>query len=173
MLLDLARLLLFPAVVIFAATIDVLTMRIPNWVSLILIAGFFVLALAGGMPPYDMLMHAAAGAAVLAAGILCFSMGWMGGGDAKVAGAVALWFGFSHIMEFLVFASFFGGVLTLLILQLRRWPLPYPLAGQAWLVRLQTARGAPYGVALMIGALLVYPDTEWMKAIDLAHLVIR
>ena len=44
------------------------------------------------------------------------------------------------------------------------------LAGQAWLTRLHAKEsGIPYGIALAIGALMVYPETEWIKAVDLAH----
>ena len=43
MLLDLARLFLFPALMAFAAASDLLTMTISNRVSLLLIAGFFLL----------------------------------------------------------------------------------------------------------------------------------
>ena len=174
MILDLARLLLFPALMAFAAASDLLTLTISNRVSLALVAGFLVLALAGGMAPYDLLAHVGAGALVLAVAFTCFAMGWMGGGDAKVAASVALWFGFAHLMNFLLYASLFGGALTLLLLQLRQWPLPYGLAGQAWLARLHAKEsGIPYGIALALGALVVYPETEWVKAIDLAHLALR
>jgi prepilin peptidase CpaA len=174
MILDLARLLLFPALMAFAAASDLFTMTISNRVSLALVAGFFVLALAGGMVPYDMLTHVGAGALVLAVAFTCFAMGWMGGGDAKVAASVALWLGFAQLMNFLLYASLFGGALTLLLLQLRQWPLPYGLAGQAWLARLHAKEsGIPYGISLALGALVVYPDTEWVKAIDLAHLALR
>ena len=54
----------------------------------------------------------------------CFAMGWVGGGDAKVAAAAALWFGFGHLLNYLLYASLFGGALTLLLLQFRQWPLP-------------------------------------------------
>ena len=88
--------------------------------------------------------------------------------------ASALWFGFGHLLDYLVYASLFGGALTLLLLQFRQWPLPYPLAGQAWLTRLHDKQsGIPYGIALAIGALMVYPETEWIKAVDLAHLAMR
>ena len=60
-------------------------------------------------------------------------MGWVGGGDAKVAASAALWFGFDHLLNYLLYASLFGGALTLLLLQFRQWPLPWQLAGQAWL----------------------------------------
>ena len=174
MILDLARLLLFPALMAFAAASDLFTMTISNRVSLALAAGFLVLALLGGMGLHDMLSHLGAGAAVLVVAFTCFAMGWMGGGDAKVASAVALWFGFDHLMSFLIYASLFGGALTLLLLQFRQWPLPYPFAGQAWLLKLHAKEsGIPYGIALAIGALAIYPETEWVKAVDLTHFAIR
>jgi prepilin peptidase CpaA len=174
MILDIARLLLFPALMAFAAASDLLTMTIPNRVSLALIAGFLVMAPLTGMGLHDMLDHAGAGALVLVVAFGMFAMGWVGGGDAKVAASVGLWFGFSHLLDYLVLASLFGGALTVLLLQLRQWPLPYPLASQPWLVRLHDKQtGIPYGIALAIGALLVYPETDWIKTIDLAHFAMR
>jgi prepilin peptidase CpaA len=172
--LDIARLLLFPALRAFAAASDLFTMTISNRVSVALVAGFLVLALLGGMGLQGLLSHLGAGAAVLAVAFTCFAMGWMGGGDAKVAAAVALWFGFDHLLNFLVYASLFGGALTLLLLQFRQWPLPYPFTGQAWLIKLHAKEtGIPYGIALAIGALMVYPETEWIRAVDLAHFALR
>jgi prepilin peptidase CpaA len=174
MILDLARLLLFPALMAFAAASDLLTMTISNRISLLLAGGFLVLAVASGMGPTDILLHAGAGAVVLAVAFFCFAMGWIGGGDAKIAAAAALWFGFTHLMNYLLYASLFGGALTLLLIQFRQWPLPYALAGQPWLLRLHAKEsGIPYGIALAIGALMIYPDTEWAKAVDLAHFALR
>ena len=174
MILDIARLLLFPALMAFAAASDLFTMTISNRVSLALVAGFLLLALFGGMAPFEILSHIGAGVAVLAVAFACFAMGWVGGGDAKVAAGAALWFGFAHLMNYLVYASLFGGALTLLLLQFRQWPLPYPLAGQAWLLKLHAKEsGIPYGIALAIGALMVYPETEWIKAVDLASFAMR
>ena len=174
MILDIARLLLFPALMAFAAVSDLLTMTISNRVSLALIAGFVTLAVLGGMGLHDMLVHFGAGAAVLVVAFACFARGWVGGGDAKIAASVALWFGFDQLLNFLVYASLFGGALTLLLLQFRQWPLPYPLSGQACLNRLHDNQsGIPYGIALAFGALIVYPETAWIKAIDLAHLAMR
>jgi prepilin peptidase CpaA len=174
MILDILRLLLFPALMAFAAASDLVTMTISNRVSLVLVAGFAVLALASGMGLHELLSHAGAGAAVLAAGFACFAFGWIGGGDAKIAAGAALWLGFDHLLMYLLYASLFGGALTLLLLQFRQWPLPYPLLGQAWLERLHAKdSGIPYGIALAIGALMIYPETEWMKAIDAAHFALR
>ncbi len=44
----------------------------------------------------------------------CFAMGWVGGGDAKVAASVALWFGFDHLLNYLLYVSLLGGALTVL-----------------------------------------------------------
>jgi prepilin peptidase CpaA len=172
MILDVARLLLFPALMAFAAASDLFTMTISNRVSLALAACFLVLALTSGMGLSDMLSHLGAGASVLTVSFACFAFGWIGGGDAKVAASAALWFGFGHLLEYLVYASLFGGALTLLLLQFRQWPLPYQLAGQAWLLKLHAKEsGIPYGIALAMGALVVYPETEWIKAVDLTHFV--
>ena len=172
MILDIARLSLFPALIAFAAASDLLTMTISNRVSLLLIAGFFILAGFSGMPLHDIIMHAGAGLTVLVLAFGCFAFGWIGGGDAKVAASVGLWFGFPHLLNYLVYASLFGGILTLALLQFRQWPLPYVLGTQEWLLRLHGKDGGiPYGIALALGALMIYPETEWIKAVDLARLI--
>jgi prepilin peptidase CpaA len=123
---------------------------------------------------HDILSHLGAGFSVLIVAFACFTMGWIGGGDAKIAAAAALWFGFGHLMNYLIYASLFGGALTLLLLQFRQWPLPYAFAGQTWLLRLHAKdSGIPYGIALAIGALMIYPETDWIKAVDLAHFALR
>jgi prepilin peptidase CpaA len=170
MILDVVRLLLFPALMAFAAASDLLTMTIPNRVSLVLALGFLALAIASGMPAHDLLTHVGAGAVVLVVAFVCFAMGWVGGGDAKVAAAASLWFGFAHLLDYLVYASLLGGALTLLLLQFRQWPLPHALASQGWLSRLHAKEsGIPYGIALAIGALMIYPQTEWIRAVDIVR----
>ena len=174
MILDIARLLLFPALMAFAAASDLVTMTISNRISLLLGAGFIVLALLSGMSLHEILSHVGAGLTVLAVAFVCFAMGWIGGGDAKVAAAAALWFGFGNLLDYLVYVSLFGGALTLLLLQFRQWPLPAALHGQSWLMRLHSKdSGIPYGIALALGALLIYPETDWVKAVDLSQFAIH
>lgn len=162
MLTDAIRLALFPALMAFAASSDLLTMTISNRLSLALTGGFFLLTLATGMSLETIGMHLAAGSLVLAVCFGFFAMGWIGGGDAKLAAATALWFGFDYLLDYLVYASLFGGVLTFLLIQFRRLPLPEFLR-QQWILRLHDAdAGVPYGIALAAAALIVYPKTGWM-----------
>jgi prepilin peptidase CpaA len=166
MLSEAIRLTLFPAMMAFAASSDLFTMTIANRVSLILIAGFAILAALGGMNAADALLHVGAAAAVLTVAFTCFACGWIGGGDAKLAAATALWLGFAHLLDYLVYASLLGGALTLAIIQFRHFPLPRVLVGREWAERLhRQGGGVPYGIALAAAALLVYPQTEWMTAL--------
>jgi prepilin peptidase CpaA len=166
MLIDAVRLLLFPAVMAFAASSDLLTMTIPNRVSLLLLAGFAALALASGMSLNEVGWHALAGTLVLVITFGFFTQGWIGGGDAKLAAVTALWLGFDHLLDYAIYASLLGGALTLGLLQLRRVPLPQLIARQTWVGRLHDKDGGiPYGIALAAAALLVYPQTSWLQTI--------
>ncbi len=160
---DEIRLLLFPALMAFAASSDLFTMTISNRLSLALTGGFFLLALMTGMSLPALGMHLAAAALVLVIAFTFFALRWIGGGDAKLVAATALWFGFAHLLDYLIYASLFGGALTMLLLQFRRLALPPVLARQKWIQRLHNAgSGVPYGVALAAAALMVYPNTPWM-----------
>jgi prepilin peptidase CpaA len=168
MILDIARLLLFPALMAFAAASDLLTMTISNRVSIILVAGFLALALMSGMAPTAILSHVGAGALVLVVAFGFFTRGWIGGGDAKLAAATAMWLGFGYLLNYLVYASLLGGALTLMLIEFRLVPLPGLLAGQFWAQRLHRQDGdIPYGIALAGAALLIYPDTPWMQAVGM------
>jgi prepilin peptidase CpaA len=114
----------------------------------------------------DLLSHVGAAAAVLAVVFAFFAFGWIGGGDAKLAAATVLWLGFAHLVDYLFYASIFGGALTLLIIYFRKAPLPAVFVGRAWAERLHRSDcGVPYGIALAAAALIVYPQTEWMTAV--------
>lgn len=166
-MIDATKLLLFPAMMVFAATSDLLTMTISNRISLILVAGFCLMAAATGMGGSEILSHIGAATAVLAITFTMFALGWIGGGDAKLAAATALWLGFDQLLSYALAASIFGGVLTALLLLFRMLPLPDLLARQPWIARLHRVdSGIPYGIALAAAALAVYPETAWMKALS-------
>ena len=159
-LLTIIPLLVFPLLMAFAASSDLLTMRISNRVVLLTTFGFFALALIVGLPWSEIGIHLACAATVLVVAFAFFAFGWIGGGDAKLAAATALWLGFSTLLQYFVFASLLGGALTLLILAARRYPLPEQLRAITWIDRLHNSKsGVPYGIALAAAGLLVYQQS--------------
>jgi len=153
-------LFVFPILMAYAASSDLLTMRIANWLVAVLVAAYFALALLAGIPLDQIGTSVAAAAIVLAIAFAFFAFGWIGGGDAKLVAATTLWVGFGMMFQYLIYAALLGGGLTILILALRRYPLPAALQRQRWLDRLHDAKsGVPYGITLAIAALLVYPET--------------
>jgi len=169
MIVAIAGLTLFPLMMAYAAFSDILTMTIPNKLTLALGVAYFGMAAATGQPLETVLTHVACAATVLAIAFVMFCMGWMGGGGAKLASAVALWMGFPLSAEYLLIASFFGGGLTLAIILGRKQPLPARLVGYAWIERLHNEKtGVPYGVALAAAGLLLYTETGVWKSLALA-----
>ena len=160
-------LVVFPFFMAYAAASDLLTMLIPNRISLALIAGFCALAATGLFSLPEIGMHLAAGALVLAVTFTLFALGKIGGGDAKLAAATALWIGFDQLLDYLLVASIFGGALTLAILFARSHPLPRTVARLPFALHLHDAKtGIPYGIALAASALVILPETlVWTRAL--------
>ena len=166
MVLQLMILGLFPAAMAFAAASDLVSMTISNRLSIVLLVGFFVMAAMIGMPLADVGRNVLACLLVLAVAFAFFARGWIGGGDAKLAAATALWLGFPLLLEYTMVASIIGGLMTLMLLQLKHMPLPSPLAAQPWINRLHSLEnGIPYGIALAAAGLSVYPETPFMRAL--------
>ncbi|MGL4323839.1 MAG: A24 family peptidase [Beijerinckiaceae bacterium] len=165
-MLEFSLLVFFPFLLAFAGASDLFTMTISNRVSLALMAGFFVFAFWVGLSWQAIGMHLLASILMLLITFAMFTFGWMGGGDAKLASATALWFGFAHVFDYVLMASLFGGLLTLVLLRLRTLPLPRTINSWEWARRLHDKQtGIPYGIALAAAALMVYPQTEiWVAA---------
>lgn len=154
----------FSAAMVFAGVRDLATMTIPNWLTLGLALAFFAFAPLVAMPLAEVGVHSAVGFAALLVGMGFFGMGWIGGGDAKLVAAIILWVGWTQALPYLVVASLLGGALTLIILGFRTLPLPGILVRQNWLLRLHDrSEGVPYGIALAVAALLVFPDTDFFR----------
>jgi prepilin peptidase CpaA len=165
-MLEAATLLFFPALMVFAAISDLLTMTISNRVSIALAVLFIALAFACGLPATQILWHLTCGAAMLVFTFGLFTRGWIGGGDAKLAAAIAIWLGFDHLGDYALLASLLGGVLTGSIIVIRKWPLPGVLLARQWATRLhEPGSGIPYGIALATAGLMLYPETAiWLAA---------
>ncbi|ACL57525.1 A24 family peptidase [Methylobacterium nodulans] len=153
--------LVFPAIMAYAAASDLLTMRIPNFISVALIVIFFGLAILVGVDWSTVAWHAAAGATMLVVCFLMYALGWIGGGDAKLAAATVLWLGFTPVLlDYLLIVGLVGGMMGVLFLSIRRFPLPAFALTWEWLVRLHDKKaGVPYGIALAAAGLAVYPDS--------------
>lgn len=153
---------IFPVVVTVAACYDLLTMQIPNRFPAALAIAFLALALLSGLPLSAIGFHLLAGLGLLIATFALFAFGYLGGGDAKLASAIALWVGIEQALPFLVLTALFGGALSLVILSYRSIPLPGFLLGWTPALRLhEKGAGIPYGVAIAAAALMVFPDTPW------------
>ena len=161
--------LLFAALVLVAAAKDLTSYTIPNWISLALLATFPFAALAAGLSLPQVGLHAAVGFGALLVGMGMFAAGWIGGGDAKLFAAAALWLGWPAMPAYVVFTGLAGGVLTSAILGLRSDLFrPYVLAGPGWVHRLAEPKGdLPYGVAIAVGALAALSDTPVAKGLPL------
>lgn len=160
-MIETAVFVIFPFCMVFAAVSDMISMTIANRISLLLVGGFFALALLAGMPLAQIGMHLAAGMAVLLVTFTLFAIGGMGGGDAKLMAATALWFGLGYpLIDYLATSAMLGGVLTLVLLIYRRSPLAVFTGDNIFLRHCANAQaGIPYGIALGVGGLLTYTQT--------------
>lgn len=158
----LAAVTIFTAGMLLAGLRDAATMTISNRLVLILLASFIVLAPTAGMDLAAIAGAALGAAAVLLAGFTLFALGWIGGGDAKLAGVAVLWLGLELTAAYLLTVAVAGAVLTLVLLQFRMLPFPALLNNVEWPKRLHDRNvGVPYGVALAAGALILLPQSPW------------
>jgi len=160
-----AILLVFPLCLVFAAISDLLTMTIPNRVSLILMISFAVLAPLSGMALPAIGMHALGAAIVFGICFALFALNVMGGGDAKLLSAAAIWFGYDPaLLSFLVYVSFIGGLVTVAILLIRSQADMILAIGLPIPNSLLLAKKIPYGVAIAIGGFLAFPSSPLFLA---------
>jgi prepilin peptidase CpaA len=164
MLAQILLMLVLPALLAVAAAFDLATFTIPNLLSLAIAVAFVVFGLVVGIAPGAFAFHLLAGLIALVAGFALFAFGYIGGGDAKLFAATALWFGMHDLLGYVLASSVLGGLLTVALLMLRQWPLPAGLARCDWIIRLhEKSSGIPYGVALASGALLMLPHAEILR----------
>jgi len=129
---------------VVAAVIDVRTFTISNRLNLTVAAIAPLYWWSVGLPLWPgVAIQIGLAVAVFALFSVAFFLGMMGGGDVKLAAALALWFSPLATARFLIFMSVAGGVLTVLVLVRHRW-LKKPGKPEV-----------PYGVAIAIGALAI------------------
>lgn len=157
---------LFPVLMIVAGAGDALSMRIPNWLTLLIAGLFFPMAVLTGMPWDAIGLHVAVGFAMFVAGFVCFALGLFGGGDAKLLAAAGLWLGWPDLIPFLVMTAFAGGALALCVGVWSAINLSSEVHGGTIFRRLGAIKpNVPYGYAFAIGAILAFPQSWWMPGV--------
>jgi len=150
-----------PAVVIFfsgmlhASLTDLKHRKITNFTILALLALWLPVAVITGLPWDAMVTSVFAAVLVFILGFGCFCMGWVGGGDVKLAAIASLWLGAGLTPAFLMLATIFGAVIALIFAAIaylkRRSGEPI----QAELMML------PYGPGLASAAVVLFGKSQW------------
>jgi prepilin peptidase CpaA len=157
----------YAGLLLAAAAQDMLTLRLPNRLSLAILLLYPGYVLVSPVPVEWQSALTLAGF-VLAGGIFCFLMGWAGGGDAKLFTVVSLWAGPVHFPLFLLITGVAGGIIATVMLARRhlaprlapRWAAAHGLTlpGGADLdpaARRAERMSLPYGAAIALGGLAV------------------
>ena len=147
--------LLFGAVMILASITDMCSRRIGNPLIVVLLVGYLALAIPAGLSWTAMLMALLAGVSVFCLGLWCFSRGWLGGGDVKLAAVAALWLGAPLVVPLIVYMTAIGAVLTVILLIREKYRAPpVPMPGEL-----------PYGPAIAMAGLLLLPHSPWFTGL--------
>ena len=127
---------------LWAAVVDIKTRTIANGLNLAiaLMAPLFWWAAGVDLWP-DAAMRVGVAAAVFLLFALAFYVGAMGGGDVKLAAALALWFSPGSTLKLIVLMSIAGGLLTLIVMIDHK------------LKKNEGRPEVPYGVAIAFGGL--------------------
>jgi prepilin peptidase CpaA len=129
-------------ILILAGIEDARTREIANWknAAIALLAPLWWWQSGLALWP-DIAVQVGLALIVFALFVAAFHFGWMGGGDVKMIGALALWLPLVPLMRMLIVMSLVGGAITALLLVERM------------LRRRQAPIEVPYGIAIAISAL--------------------
>jgi prepilin peptidase CpaA len=153
--------LLLTGLLIAASAFDLKVFRIPNAISLAVIALFLIKAAAmteiAVWPD-----HVIAFGLMIALGFLAFAFGLVGGGDAKLMMALALWFGMTALPSLLAITAIGGGLFALILVSLRyvaaRFSPAVAASGTTQSPRLLNRKApVPYALPITVAALWL----EW------------
>lgn len=167
-LISLFIIIIFAGCMLAASWSDLTSMTIPNWISLVLVAGFLLVTpfVWQGWAVFG--THILVGLVCFAAGLGMFALGWMGGGDAKLLAATSFWWVWADLAPYLFYTALAGGVLAFFLIFGRKY-LPIRMLTLAWMHRLfKDEKRMPYGLALAFGALATLPRSDlYLTAVGL------
>lgn len=156
----------FPAALLIAAANDIYEFKIPNWISIILVAAYPAAGFAVGASPHVMIEGTLIGAAALTIGFALFAVKIVGGGDAKLFAATAPWLGFVGLGGFLFYTAMAGLFLAIAMGTFRKLPVLPVYAHAPWLIKLhERKKDLPYAVAIAAGGLLSFSQTPYFQLV--------
>ena len=133
---------LLAAMLVWIAVVDVRTYTISDRINVAIALLAPVYWLSAGVPLWpDAAIRVGVGVLVFVLFAGAFYMNVMGGGDVKLAGALALWFTPYETLTLIVVMSIAGGLLTVVVLVAHR------------LRRKEGTPEVPYGVAIAVGGM--------------------
>ena len=149
----------FVGLLCWAFVCDSLTLKIPNKVSLGIVALYPAWVLANwpmiGVPWLSVVIAIA----VLAVGFVVNELGLMGGGDAKLLAATALWAGPGLVFELIAVTTVMGGLVALAVIfaAFVRHHREVTDRGEAVAPFFRNIAKAkyPYGIAIAVGGFVV------------------
>lgn len=161
MVLSFFILAIFAATMLTAVYKDVTTMTIPNWASLLVLAGFFMAIPFVWQGWANFGEHLTVGATMFALGFAMFAVGAFGGGDAKLMAATSFWWMWPDLVLYVFYTTLAGGALSIFMLVGRNF-IPASVLTHPWLYNLmgKDNKKMPYGLALAFGALVTLPQSH-------------
>ena len=165
-------LVLLPTLLMMAAIWDVLTFKIPNWLTLLTAALFFPMALATGLTLDAYVWQIAGGILLFAISFIMFQFGLLGGGDAKLLAAGGLWFGMAHIYTFIILAAIAGFLQVSFMVATSFIMLSLDIADvsdkskRLWGKLQAMTPNVPFGFAIALGGIVAFRSTWWIHALQ-------
>ncbi|WP_409432514.1 prepilin peptidase [Litorimonas sp. RW-G-Af-16] len=158
--------LVFVACMLVAAFKDATTFTIPNWISLAIIAAFIAVVPFTWQGVGVLGEHVLVGLAFFAAGFTMFALGWLGGGDAKMMAATALWWTWPDAVTYIFSTTVVGLGLAVVIILGRNF-IPVRVLTSPWTHKIfKEEKNMPYGIALAAGGVITLLQSDiYMQAL--------
>ncbi len=149
---------LYPLTLAYAVISDARRMIIPNWASITIAAAFLPAALLGSVEWTAIAWHYGVGLGLFLAGLILFFRGLMGGGDLKLLAAAGVWIGWNDLWSYLFLVALLGGGLALAVLIAGKFQEKLPFLGSVpWIKQSGMATPFPYGIAIGLAAIFLFP----------------
>jgi len=145
---------------VYAIVSDIRYLKIPNWVSAILVVAFLPYC-ALFWPNLDVLSHLEITLAIFLLSFFCYNFSLLGGGDVKFLTALSLWMGPLHIFSFVLLTAILGALMALLVLSMRWFLKGHSTVGRerfpSIVRRWAEERVCPYAIAIGLAGLAMGP----------------